>query len=48
MVDPQEHGAETGTPPSEVASEFVAWIQHVTHLPAEDYQPRHRADGAAV
>lgn len=48
MVDGQRPGAETGTPLSELASEFMAWIEHVTHLPAEDYQPRHRAEGAAV
>ena len=46
MLDSQEMDTSPDTPTSELASEFATWIERVTHLPAEEHQPRHRAGTA--
>ena len=46
MFDSQHGETEQGTPDSELLTEFVTWLQHVTQAPTE-YRPRHRAEVAA-
>ena len=48
MFDSQHRETEAGTTDSELVGEFATWIERVTHGPTTEYQPRHRAEVAAV